>query len=132
MYDFRRQPQPVGVCVCLTFHKSINLEPSVYTFNLHYFSFIFLSIIFPQHNLTGLFCRRVFIFDPNSAKIRFRSAGNKNAAPNVHCNCCCSFCIAKEIVMSSHKAPTFAHAQMHSLATLVDVIRLLLRVSTTT
>lgn len=33
------------VYVCLTFHKSINLEPNVYTFNLHYFSFIFRSII---------------------------------------------------------------------------------------
>lgn len=91
------------VYVCLTFHKSINLEPNVYTFNLHYFSFIFRSIIllFSLNTVwLDCFCLRVFIFSLlASTQIRlkrdFDLPGVKMQLQTFTATAAASLCIAK-------------------------------------
>lgn len=102
--------------VRLTFHKSINPYACVYTNNLRALClFRFRVTAQPdcvlRSNVYIFFAGHVnFRVDPNTIFVWLRE---ENAASNVRCDCCCSFRMQK-IVMSSHVAPTFAHAQTHT------------------
>lgn len=99
----------------ITFHKSINPYACVYTNNLRALCLFRFCVTAPPdcsafQCLYFLRLARKFSCRP---KYDFCLAQKENAASNVRCDCCCSFRMQK-IVMSSHDAPTFAHAQTHT------------------